>query len=118
MSTKFDVWSYRSVMGRFATGVCIATTELDGQVHGATVNSFTSVSLDPPLILISLDNRTRLLDQIRQSGRYSISILTKDQVHVSNHFAGKPQDGLDVEFHWVDGHPLLASAVGHVATEL
>ncbi len=118
MSTNFDTRSYRSVMGRFATGVCIATTEVDGQVHGATVNSFTSVSLDPPLVLISLDNRTRLLEQIRQTGRYSLSILTEDQVHLSNHFAGRPQEGLEVAFDWVDGHPLLSSAVGHIATEL
>lgn len=113
-SGKIDPKQFRTVMGRFATGVCVVTAQHNGEVRGATINSFTSVSLDPPLILISLDNRARILPMLRASGRYAVSMLGEEQEEVSTHFAGKPREGIGVQFTEVDGLPLLEPALAHI----
>ena len=70
-----DPREFRNVLGRFATGVTVITTEFEDQVYGMTANAFMSVSLSPPLILISVDNRARLNGYLATSGRYGVSIL-------------------------------------------
>ena len=55
---SFDAKQFRNALGRFASGVTIITTSYEGQTHGMTANAFVSVSLDPPLVLVSLDNRS------------------------------------------------------------
>ena len=68
----------RKALGRFASGVTIVTTaecEDEASVHGMTANAFTSVSLDPPLVLVSIANRARMNQRIRETGRYGVSIL-------------------------------------------
>ena len=85
---------FRKSVSLFATGIVVLTCEDDeGQVHGMTVNSFTSVSLQPPTVLVSLKpgkaNRT-----ISRRGRYGASILDESQQHVSAHFSGRPQEVL------------------------
>ena len=56
-----DIRELRNCLGRFATGVTVVTCDTDGEAHGFTANSFTSVSLDPPLILVSVDRKTKAL---------------------------------------------------------
>lgn len=83
----------RKVMGEFATGVAVATTTGQGGRHyGVTVNSFTSVSLDPPLILICLDHQVSGLDHFEESGRFGINILSFDQHDASLLFSTPTQD--------------------------
>ena len=83
-----DSSAFREVMGQFATGVTVVTIPGPEQPHGITVNSFTSVSLDPPLVLVCLDHSTtaheRLADGV--SG-FAVSILAGDQRHLGEHFA-------------------------------
>ena len=110
----FDRVGFRQALGRFATGVTIVTTVVDGEVHGMTANSFTAVSLSPPLVLVSVDNRARMQRMLGKTGRYGISILHADQHDVSTHFAGRPIDGLAVAFDWHDGMPLIAGALAHL----
>ncbi len=86
---KIDTRQFRNALGRFASGVTVLTAEYEEQTHGMTANAFVSVSLDPPLILVSLDNRSnmhRILPQVR---RFGISVLAEDQDALSNHFAGR-----------------------------
>ncbi len=71
--------AFRDCAGEFATGVTVVVTEHEGQAHGMTLNSFTSVSLDPLLVLISLGRGSRTLDAVRASGRLSISVLHRQQ---------------------------------------
>lgn len=83
---------FRKSVSLFATGIVVLTCEdEDGQVHGMTVNSFTSVSLQPPTVLVSLKpGKTNRL--ISRRGHYGASILDEGQQQVSAHFSGRPQD--------------------------
>lgn len=107
----FDSRSFRNALGRFATGVTIVTAEAaDGTPLGMTMNSFASVSLDPPLVLWSLDRRSPRFDDWVACSHYAISILSAEQVALSNHFATPAEDKF-TELDWqpgLGGAPLLA----------
>lgn len=112
---------FRSVMGSFPTGVTVVTVEREaGQVHGMTANSLTSVSLDPLLILICVDQKARLLGYLKAQRRFGINILKDSQQTLSKFFAQPEQDPeeekrLGVRFRWTDLHiPLLEDALAHV----
>jgi len=105
---------FRHACGRFATGVSIATV-LDGRgrPHGLTVNSFTSVSLVPPLVSICLGLNVTVLEAFREAQFYGINVLADDQQEISDRFARK---GLDrfagVPWHrGKTGAPLIAGCV-------
>jgi flavin reductase (DIM6/NTAB) family NADH-FMN oxidoreductase RutF len=85
----------RNVMRQWSTGVCVVISQHNGLIHGMTVNSFTSISLDPPLISVTLANNTRTFNLIKQSERFSISILQASQEEISDKFAGKIVDDGD-----------------------
>lgn len=75
-------------MGMFATGVTVVTAEYEGEVHGMTANAFSSVSLDPPLILVCL-KRGAHMEQVLQHGvRFAVNFLSAEQEDLSRHFAG------------------------------
>ena len=105
---------FRNVLGRFASGVTIVTTELDGQIHGMTANAFMSVSLDPPLVLVSVNRRANMHHLLASSGCYGVSILSVAQQVVSNHFAGRPVEGLTVSFVRKCNVPVVDGAVAHL----
>ena len=81
---------FKQVMGLFPTGVTVVTSRLNGDVAGLTVNSFLSISLDPLMILVSINKTSSTHEVIRQSGRYTVSILAEGQDEVSTTFAGAP----------------------------
>jgi len=78
---------FRQVMGRFATGVTIVTTYSHGSLVGLTVNSFCSVSLEPPLVLVCIDLNSSALPHFRQSGSFAVNILSAQQEQLSRCFA-------------------------------
>jgi flavin reductase len=78
---------FRQVMGQFTTGVTVATTCGNGRAAGLTVSAFTSVSLDPPLVLICIDLRSNVLAHFRESGFFAVNILTNRQEALSRCFA-------------------------------
>jgi len=82
-----DPREFRRVLGHFATGVTVVTTRLGDDLHGITVNSFTSVSLHPPLVLICIDKSARAHDYLSKSGTFAVNILRRDQEHLSRFFA-------------------------------
>lgn len=93
----------RKAFGKFATGVAIATTsDRDGKPIGLTINSFSSVSLDPPLVLWSLVNKSPNLDIFRNSSHFAINILSVDQTDISNTFA-RPSDDRFANIDWFRG---------------
>lgn len=106
-----DPREFRNAMGRFATGVTVITTEVDGQPHGMTANGFMSISLEPPLVLISVGNKARLNSLLPQSGRYGISVLSEQHEIYSRHFAGRPVEGLKIPFVRKKDMPLLADSI-------
>jgi len=84
---------FRKVLGQFATGVTVVTVEREqGQVYGMTANSFTSVSLDPMLILVCVDQRAKILPMLQKQKRFGISVLKQGQQAISKHFAQSQQN--------------------------
>lgn len=79
--------AFRACMSNFTTGVTVVLAETPGAPAGATVNSFTSVSLEPLLVLASLRRASRTLDTIRRSGRFTVSVLRRDQEAVAAAFS-------------------------------
>jgi flavin reductase (DIM6/NTAB) family NADH-FMN oxidoreductase RutF len=112
-SAAIDSRELRNACGLFATGITVVTTEVDGDVHGMTANAFMSVSLDPPLLVISVGLKARLHDLLAQTGRYAVSILRHDQEDYSSHFAGWPVEGLEVRFERRDDYPVLPDALAY-----
>lgn len=104
---------FRQVMGRFATGVTVVTTVERDTVHGMTANGFLSVSLRPPLVLVSL-GRCRMNEMLPRTGRYGVSVLSHDQQHFAAHFAAQKPSPVDPTFSWENGLPLLEGAVAHL----
>ena len=103
----------RTVMGHFATGVTVVTTMHRETVHGMTANSFLSVSLRPPLVLVSL-GRCKMAEMLPRSGRYGISVLAHDQEKLAAHFAGRPVEGAEPQFVIDHDMALLDGALAHV----
>ena len=117
-SEKIDTRQFRNALGRFASGVTVLTAEAEGQTHGMTANAFISVSLDPPLILVSLDNRSNMHRILPVARRLGISVLAEDQDALSNHFAGRPAAGLQVRYVHRNGLPLIGGAVAYFVVEV
>lgn len=113
-----DDRQFRSAMGKFATGVTVIATEGDGEVHGMTANAFMSVSLDPKLIVISIGERAKILNKIKQSKIFSVNILAADQQELSMIFAGQLKEHREVQFNRLDGKPVLPGAVAQIACEV
>jgi flavin reductase (DIM6/NTAB) family NADH-FMN oxidoreductase RutF len=111
-----DPLTMRQTMGRFATGVAVVTTSRDDHAHGMTVNSLTSVSLRPPLLLVCLASGARSTDAITRSGRFAVNILSSRQEQLALRFARPGADhfaGLDITFgrHRV---PIIPDAFAHL----
>jgi 3-hydroxy-9,10-secoandrosta-1,3,5(10)-triene-9,17-dione monooxygenase reductase component len=85
-----DAETFRTVLRRFATGVAVVTTWDGERPWGTTVNSFSSVSLRPPLILVAFDRGRRIVPALRGAGRYAVNILGEDARALADCFAGGP----------------------------
>ena len=104
----------RRVLGQFATGVTVITTLKGEQVHGMTANAFMSVSLEPPLVLVSVDRRTKMCGLLHEGSHYGVSVLCETQSALSDRFAGRPGEDLpDPRFAVVRETPLVDGALAH-----
>ena len=81
---------FREVMGHFATGISVVTAFDGERPQGITVNAFSSVSLDPPLVMVALDRRRFITPMVRAAGRYAVNVLGEDQQFLSDCFAHAP----------------------------
>ncbi len=104
----------RRTLGMFATGVTVITTLKGDQVHGMTANAFMSVSLEPPLVLISVDRRTKMCGILHEGMHYGVSVLCATQSSLSDRFAGRTGEGLpEPRFSVVHDTPLVEGALAH-----
>lgn len=112
-SPALDPRALRSCLGRFATGVVVVAFDGPHGRHGLTINSFTSVSLEPPLVLVSIARSAKAHDTLRERA-FSVNVLGAEQERLARRFAGAPDDGQPVL--WQDGAhaPRLAGALAHV----
>lgn len=114
---------FRQVMGQFATGVTIVTAHSDKGLSGLTVNSFCSVSLNPPLVLICIDLHSHTLSYIRESGSFAVNILTNQQEHLSRCFATPSQERYQqfcsASYHLAaTGSPIIDGALAFIDTHV
>lgn len=112
-----DSRAFRQTVGQFATGVTIITTEIDEVIRALTVNSFTAVSLDPPLVLFCVGKATKTGQLIHTANGFAVNILRQEQQDLSTYFAGGWTHPLPPPFTLLDwdGGPRLedcAAAVG------
>ncbi len=110
----FNSNDFRAAMGRFATGITVVTYLIDGKAIGMTANAFMSVSLDPPLVLVSVRIQGSFVSAVREGDRYGISFLSHDQEQVSQHFGGKPIEAFEAELENFNGFPVIANAIGNL----
>ena len=118
---SFDGRELRNALGCFATGVCVITTLSESQqALGMTANSFSSVSLDPPLVLWSLQNNSDVYDVFARPRYFAINVLSSEQREHSNQYARKGQHLLEpAHFHLGrNGAPLLRDALASFECEL
>jgi 3-hydroxy-9,10-secoandrosta-1,3,5(10)-triene-9,17-dione monooxygenase reductase component len=111
-----DPKRFRSVMGAFATGVAVVTTEWKGELFGATVNSLTSVSLQPCMLLFCVSDGSTTGTAIRNRGLFSVNILGQHQSHLPTRFTAPGKDrfaDLALDFS-ADGLPLIKSAAAQL----
>jgi flavin reductase (DIM6/NTAB) family NADH-FMN oxidoreductase RutF len=116
-----DSDTFRSVLGRFASGVTIVTARDDaGTDHGMTVSAFCSLSLDPPMILLCVDHTASMHDLLLGHPRFGISILSSDQEECSRRFSREENDRFDglAYSRGEAGVVLLDDAVAHMECEI
>jgi flavin reductase (DIM6/NTAB) family NADH-FMN oxidoreductase RutF len=108
--------AYREVLGRFATGVTVVTVKspATGDVRGMTANAFMSVSLDPPLVLVSVRRDARMHTLLNEAGRYGVSLLGERLEREARRFAGMPVAAYEPApaFQERSGTPILREALG------
>lgn len=121
----FNPTNFRHTMRLWATGVTIVTAEHAGLKRGMTVSSFTSVTLDPPLILVCLQKATETADLIYASKNFAVSMLGEHHQEISNLFAGfvplaEGQDRFEgIKLHYAEtGSPILSDAMGWLDCKL
>ena len=110
----FDSLLQRRIMGRFAAGVTVVTTRVGDQLAGMTANAVTSLSLDPPLVLLCVDKRAAFLGALKESRAYAMNIIAEEQEALSRRFAQKgPKEFHDIALTTaVTGSPIFADALG------
>ena len=116
---------FRRALGQFATGVTVVTVQREARaVHGMTANSFTSVSLDPPLVSVCVDQRAHLLPLLLEKRFFGVNILREEQQRLSEFFSRPDQSEreeqrMHVDFQWTpDGIPLLGAVLCQMACRL
>jgi len=118
--SQFDSRKFRNTLGQFASGVVVATGFLDGEPAGFAAQSFTSLSLEPPLVALCPAKSSRSWPKLRDSGSFCINILAADQQAVSEVFA---QSGVDkfAGLAWAQkgtGSPVLLDALAYIDCDL
>jgi flavin reductase (DIM6/NTAB) family NADH-FMN oxidoreductase RutF len=113
----------RRLMRLWTSGVTIVTARVGEQAHGMTVSAFTSISLDPPLVLVSLANTSLTGDLVRRGGHFGVTILAEGQERISDRFAGRSEDadgrfaGIALE-HLSSGVPFIQGGLAYLDCRL
>ncbi len=112
----FDPMLQRQVMGRFATGVTVVTTRYEDQLSAMTANAVMSLSLDPPLVVVSVDKSASMHGLLEQGQCFAINILKREQEDLSNRFAQRgPKDFADLATKVAEtGAPILVDALAYL----
>lgn len=108
---------FRSALSRFASGVTVVTTrDADGQLHGITVSAFSSVSLDPPLVLVCIERSAGSHHVFQETGLFVVNVLSSAQRELSERFASPSSDrfaGVGMTLN-IDGIPILSNCLANL----
>lgn len=122
--SEFTSKDFRAAVGSFATGVTVVTTRGEQHAYGMTANAFSSVSLDPPLVLVCVIAQSEGSEHIQRNGRFAINILRAEQEPLSRYFAsrerprGRNAFGEVPHRIAVGGSPILEGAIGYLDCRL
>ncbi len=119
-SVQITSAEFRKVLGTFATGVTVVTTQIHGKVHGMTANAFTSVSLNPPLVLVAVNKEAETYQYIQAAKKFGISILSADQSDLSNYYAGEPDPEIEktIQYDYLNDIPVLGTCLSNLVCNL
>jgi flavin reductase (DIM6/NTAB) family NADH-FMN oxidoreductase RutF len=120
VSDQIDPREFRRLSGLFATGVTVVTARIDEDVHGMTANAFTSLSLNPLLIIVCVDRRARMHPLIQKAGRFAVNFLHEGQEAISRNFAGQPQAniGETLRFSLDIGAPVILGCLASMRCDV
>ena len=120
VSEQIDPREFRRVSGLFATGVTVVTTQVGDDVHGMTANAFTTLSLDPLLIIVCVDRRARMHPIIQRAGRFAVNFLHEGQEAISRNFAGQPQESIGEILHFSsdEGAPVILGCLASLRCDV
>jgi flavin reductase (DIM6/NTAB) family NADH-FMN oxidoreductase RutF len=117
---SIDVRTFRQTVGHFVTGVTVVAAEVDGSIRAMTANSFTSLSLDPPLVLFCVGKSTKMGQLIQAARGFSVNILRQEQQNLSTYFAGgwKEETPPPFTFEPWQGGPRLEGSAAALGCEV
>jgi flavin reductase ActVB len=117
-----DPVMFRAALGRFPSGVCVVTTQdAQGRPRGFTASAFSSLSLEPPLVLVCLDQKAESHEAFRETKSFAISILASHQMPLAVQFATKSAEkfgGVAIAYGSETGHPVIPEAVVHLECKM
>ena len=112
---KINKDNFKETLSKFATGITVVATNKKMILYGKTINSFSSLSLSPPLVLFSLDIKSSKLNIFKSSNSVSINILSKNQKKISDNFAKKNPIWDDIEYKILkNGNPIIKNCVSNL----
>ena len=111
---------FRSLLGRFASGITVVTTCDRGTDHGITVSAFCSLSLEPPLVLICIEQRARIHEVLLRATHFAVNVLAAHQEDISRRFAERPDDRFDGLGYTrgLTGTPILEGILAYIECEI
>ena len=112
---KINKGNFKKTLSTFTTGITVVATNHNSILYGKTINSFSSLSLSPPLVLFSLDNKSSKLNIFKDSKTVSINILSKNQELISNNFAKKNPSWNKIEYDILKNeNPIIKNCVSNL----
>lgn len=118
-SGELDAKAFRAALSRFASGVTVVTTvDANGAIHGMTATAFSSLSLEPPLVLVAVGHNSRCHRQIVATRRFGVSVLGEEQIALSRHFGKSGAADVQPTFERLAEQPVLGGALVALACEL
>ena len=112
---KINKANFKKTLSTFATGITVVATKNNSILYGKTINSFSSLSLSPPLVLFSLDKKSTKLKIFKESKKISINILSNKQEMISNNFAKKNPNWKEVDYDVLkNGNPIIKNCVSNL----
>ena len=112
---KINKENFKKTLSTFTTGITVVATKHNSILYGKTINSFSSLSLSPPLVLFSLDKKSSKLKIFKESKTVSINILSNKQEMISNNFAKKNPNWKEIDYDVLkNGNPIIKNCVSNL----